>query len=108
MFVATADPSRDCFQIGRNSSPGCNDLVLSLGQSTGEFHAFDKKKKSTPYYSNGRFVNISGTTVKETHDAAGLVSRFACRIECERSPPHRLFLYASGYDEDRVSLPNFV
>ena len=30
----------------------------------------------------------------------GPVSRFACRIECERLPPYRCFLYAGGFSID--------
>ena len=27
----------------------------------------------------------------------GPISRFACRIECERLPPYRCFVYAGGF-----------
>ena len=30
----------------------------------------------------------------------GPVSRYACRMECERLPPYRVFLYAAGFNED--------
>lgn len=35
----------------------------------------------------------------------GPVSRFACRIECERFPPFRCFLIAAGFNEKKVRKP---
>jgi hypothetical protein len=33
----------------------------------------------------------------------GPVSRLACRIECERLPPYRCFIYAGGFNRKKVS-----
>jgi hypothetical protein len=63
-----ADPSMDVYQIGRASGWGNDFTVL------GTLHVDDE----------GSY--------------AGPVSRWACRIECERLAPWRCFLYAGGLD----------
>lgn len=63
-----SDPSRDVFQIGRAANGG-NDFMVR-----GAVHA-----------------NKEGCAV-------GPVSRYACRIECERLPPFRAFIKAGGFD----------
>ena len=63
-----ASPVTDMFQIGRAVNGG-NDFVLP-----GVLH-----------------VDNEGC-------ATGPVSRWACRIECERLPPFRCLIYAGGFD----------
>jgi hypothetical protein len=70
-----ADPTRDVFQVGRAVNGG-NDFVVP-----GVLHVDDE-----------------GCTT-------GPISRWACRIESERLPPFRSFIYACGFDPvNRVSL----
>lgn len=63
-----SDPTRDMFQLGRAVNGG-NDFVVP-----GVLHVDDE-----------------GCTT-------GPISRWACRIECERLPPFRSFVYACGFD----------
>mmetsp|Transcript_14526 Transcript_14526/g.24148 ORF Transcript_14526/g.24148 Transcript_14526/m.24148 type:complete len:84 (-) Transcript_14526:551-802(-) len=71
----TSNPLMDLYQLGRASNGG-NDWVLP-----GMIHGDDEGC------------------------AAGPVSRWACRIECERLPPFRCFIYAGGFDpSDKVGL----
>lgn len=64
----TPNPLMDVFHVGRAHNGG-NDFVVP-----GVLH-----------------VNDEGC-------AAGPVSRWACRVECERLPPFRAFIYAGGFD----------
>ena len=66
------DESKDMFQIGRSHTD--NDFIVH-----GPLH----------------YNRASG-------QAGGSVGRYVCRIECERYPPHRCFLYASGYVDNKV------
>jgi hypothetical protein len=68
-------PLYDLFQVGRSAHSG-NDFIVP-----GEVH------------------------LDEEGCMAGAVSRWACRIECERLPPFRSFIYAGGFEKgDKVSL----
>ena len=67
----------DVYQLGRMHAGGGNDFVIR-----GKLH---EERVS-------ELVEVHG-------DAAvcGPVSRYACRIECERFPPYKCFIYAGGY-----------
>lgn len=65
------DACKDVFQLGRAVNGG-NDFILP-----GVLHVDDE-----------------GCTT-------GPVSRWACRVECERLPPFRSFIYAGGFDPIR-------
>ena len=68
------NPLYDLFQVGRSAHSG-NDFIVP-----GEVH------------------------LDEEGCMAGAVSRWACRIECERLPPFRSFIYAGGFEKgDKVS-----
>jgi hypothetical protein len=67
VVALACDPLRDVFQVGRGVTGG-NDFVVH-----GAVHA-----------------NKEGC-------AAGPVSRYACRIECERLAPFRVFVLAGGF-----------
>ena len=67
------DPTKDIFQLGR-AVHSTNDIVLP-----GYIHLAD----------DGNYT--------------GPLSRWACRIECERVPPFRSFIYAGGFNDQRVS-----
>lgn len=69
------NPLRDVFQVGRAMAGG-NDFTVP-----GVLHVDDE-----------------GCTT-------GPVSRYACRIECERLPPFRVFIYAGGFDPITQVLP---
>lgn len=62
------DPCKDVFQLGRAVNGG-NDFIVP-----GVLHVDDE-----------------GCTT-------GPISRWACRIECERLPPFRSFIFAGGFD----------
>ena len=68
VLTYNTNPLEDMFTIGRAANGG-NDFVVP-----GILH-----------------VDKEGCT-------AGPVSRWACRIVCERLPPFRLFVYAGGFD----------
>ena len=70
-FRYVTDPSRDVYQIGR-ADVG-NDWTVK-----GPLH-FSRSYPCT---------------------SIGPVSRYACRIECERLPPYRVFLFAAGFNEE--------
>lgn len=74
-----SDPSKDMFQIGRMSEP-LNDWTLR-----GPLHGDTQ---------HGRTRGPRGQT--------GPVSRFACRIECDRLPPFKCRLFAAGFNADKV------
>jgi hypothetical protein len=70
------DPTRDIFQIGRSDEPGVNDFVCK-----GPLHD-----------------DVHGVS-------CGTVSRVACRIVCDRLPPYRCHIYASGFSASEVRSP---
>jgi hypothetical protein len=68
----TSCPDRDVFQIGR-AIHSTNDWVLP-----GYIHLGD----------DGFYC--------------GPLGRWACRIECERTPPYRCFVFAGGFNDNHV------
>jgi hypothetical protein len=66
------DPLRDRYQLGR-AVRSSNDFIIPGHLHVGE---------------DGTFT--------------GPISRWACRIECERVPPFRSFIYAGGFDMKKV------
>ncbi|XP_043540972.1 E3 ubiquitin-protein ligase pellino homolog 1-like, partial [Chiloscyllium plagiosum] len=43
----------------------------------------------------------SNSPTGEGHSAQSTISRFACRISCERSPPYTTRIYAAGFDSSK-------
>lgn len=90
---------------------GDNDLVLpahlpSLHDSSGVTGSSVDKRNSSSNFLMGRghtrASSMSGDFGVVGVSSGTAVSRYACRIECEREPPHRCFLYAAGYDANNV------
>ena len=48
------------------------------------------------------FIVTGMLHVDESGCTAGPLSRFACRIYCERLPPFRSFIFAGAFDTDKV------
>ncbi|KAK9391225.1 E3 ubiquitin-protein ligase pellino 3 [Crotalus adamanteus] len=71
----TQDGETDMFQIGR-STESMIDFVVT---------------DTTP----GTNSSVDGQTAQST------ISRFACRVICERSPPYTARIYAAGFDASR-------
>ncbi len=70
-FVVTemvSDPSKDYYQFGR-SNDGSNDFVIR-----------------------------GPIKLKKNNTIFGSVSRYAMRIECERLPPYKCFIFAGGFN----------
>lgn len=52
--------------------------------------------------SLGNNLIIGGSLhLDKTNRIGSSVSKFACRIVCQRSPPYKCYLYASGFDNDK-------
>jgi hypothetical protein len=69
------DPTADMFQFGRvGLGANCPNDFQILG----------------PIYSSS------------TGAQCGPVSRFACRVRCERTPPYNCYLYAGGFDGEGI------
>lgn len=67
-----SDPSKDVFQLGRVAM-ACNDFIVR-----GPLH-----------------IDHDGVL-------SGPVSRYACRIECDRLPPYKCRIYAGGFNDKRA------
>lgn len=52
--------------------------------------------------STNDFVIPGPLHMNEDGQYTGPISRWACRIECERLPPYRAFIYAGGFDDQQV------
>jgi len=72
-----SDEDTDMFQIGRSSESPIDFVVIDT-------------LVSDPNKTNGEKLVQQST-----------ISRFACRILIERSPPHRARIYAAGFDSSR-------
>jgi pellino protein len=70
VYECRSDPTRDVYQVGRAED---NDVVV----------------KGPVRYSRANPGLCSGS-----------VSRYACRVECDRLPPYRAFIYAGGLDAE--------
>ena len=41
---------------------------------------------------------VTGADGKKMHKSNSTISRYACRIQCERSPPYSARIYAAAFD----------
>ena len=78
--MAEYDPLKDVFQIGRADN---NDMVLR-----GHLHA----------------CSDSLMDASTAMGLAGPLSRYACRIVCDRLPPFSVHIFAAGYDQGCLQL----
>lgn len=65
------DPNTDLFQIGRSADSAIAFVVVET---------------------------VSGPDGKRNYKSNSTVSRYACRIQCERKPPYSARLYAAAFD----------
>ena len=66
------------FQIGRSAEPQIDFVVVDV----------------VP----GSSIPSGGKSVIQTPPTQSTISRFACRILCDREPPYRARIYAAGFD----------
>ncbi|MFT7806216.1 E3 ubiquitin-protein ligase pellino1-like [Arapaima gigas] len=71
----TYDSSMDMFQIGRSTESPIDFVVTD----------------TVP----------GGQMGSDTQTAQSTISRFACRITCQRTPPHTARIYAAGFDSSK-------
>ncbi|XP_073693425.1 E3 ubiquitin-protein ligase pellino homolog 1 [Garra rufa] len=79
----THDPNTDMFQIGR-STESMIDFVVTDTASSG---------------SGGQ--GQGGANGEGGQSAQSTISRYACRIMCERSAPYTARIYAAGFDSSK-------
>ena len=65
------DPRTDLFQIGRSADSAIDFVVVET---------------------------VTGEDGKKTFKSNSTVSRYACRVQCERKPPYSARLYAAAFD----------
>jgi hypothetical protein len=83
----------------------------SSGQPTSRCHQIEFRPDCTKdIYQIGRAVNVKNDFVlpgqihiDEFGNTSGPISRFACRIECERLPPFRCFIFSGGFGGNATS-----
>ncbi|CAN0252975.1 E3 ubiquitin-protein ligase pellino homolog 1-like isoform X1 [Lampetra fluviatilis] len=78
------DPDQDMYLVGRS------------GEAPVDFVVMDTAPRKSPGGGGGDGGSSTGSGDSPT--AQSTISRFACRILCERSPPHRARVYAAGFD----------
>ncbi|TNN26780.1 E3 ubiquitin-protein ligase pellino 1 [Liparis tanakae] len=44
---------------------------------------------------------VLGQSNADTQSVQSTISRFACRIMCQRTPPHTARIYAAGFDSSK-------
>jgi hypothetical protein len=82
-----------------------------MGSFSSENSTYELHYKTDPtmdMYQLGRsltgndFIVTGMLHVDESGCTAGPLSRYACRIYSERLPPFRSFIFAGGFDYDKV------
>ncbi|VDM19041.1 unnamed protein product, partial [Hydatigera taeniaeformis] len=94
------DPNTDLFQIGRYKSPIIDFHIGDVASPTED----RSTNRSSPFLYRGRGRFFLGMfdrpsfSPKKPMGALSTVSRFACRIDIDRRPPHKARIYAAGFD----------
>uniref|UniRef100_A0A1I8C2F0 Pellino n=1 Tax=Meloidogyne hapla TaxID=6305 RepID=A0A1I8C2F0_MELHA len=91
------DSTKDMFQIGRSSEDQIDFTIVDTWLASGNGHpspccGHNKSRQSShrEEHSNTEQKTISST-----------ISRYACRILAERDKPHRVQIFAAGFDSSR-------
>ncbi|VUZ54765.1 unnamed protein product [Hymenolepis diminuta] len=106
------DPNIDLFQIGRYKSPiidfHIGDVPSPTERSsptTNGNSSFLERSRASIFF--GMFDRASPTPKKPV-GSLSTVSRFACRIDIDRRPPHAARIYAAGFDTRNNIFLGFV
>ncbi|VDN10661.1 unnamed protein product [Dibothriocephalus latus] len=95
------NPNIDQFQLGRCAAPVI-DFVLADSNPNFDDQPDQAVTPRTTDNSNGRFLNFRSRAPKASREPPSYtVSRFACRINVDRNPPHEARIYAAGFDMQR-------
>ncbi|KAI5609606.1 E3 ubiquitin-protein ligase pellino-like 1-like [Silurus asotus] len=81
----THDSNTDMFQIGRSTESMIDFVVTDMAGSSGQCQG----------QSQGGAGGDGGQSAQST------ISRYACRIMCERSAPYTARIYAAGFDSSK-------
>ncbi|CAK5024509.1 unnamed protein product [Meloidogyne enterolobii] len=90
------DPTKDMFQIGRSSEEQIDFTIVDTWLASGNGHpspccgGHNKSRHSSHREEHSEQKTISST-----------ISRYACRILAERDKPHRVQIFAAGFDSSR-------
>ncbi|XP_024252412.1 E3 ubiquitin-protein ligase pellino homolog 1 [Oncorhynchus tshawytscha] len=79
----THDGNTDMFQIGRSTESPIDFVVTDTVPGSQQSHGGE------------------GQTQTQTQSIQSTISRFACRIICQRSPPYTAHIYAAGFDSSK-------
>ncbi|CAB1344843.1 unnamed protein product, partial [Coregonus sp. 'balchen'] len=79
----THDSNTDMFQIGRSTESPIDFVVTDTVPGSQQSHGGE------------------GQTQTQTQSIQSTISRFACRIICQRSPPYTARIYAAGFDSSK-------
>ncbi|XP_055762546.1 E3 ubiquitin-protein ligase pellino homolog 1-like isoform X2 [Salvelinus fontinalis] len=77
----THDSNTDMFQIGRSTESPIDFVVTDTVPGSQQSHGGEGQTQTQPIQST--------------------ISRFACRIICQRSPPYTAHIYAAGFDSSK-------
>ncbi|XP_071246900.1 E3 ubiquitin-protein ligase pellino homolog 1-like isoform X1 [Salvelinus alpinus] len=77
----THDSNTDMFQIGRSTESPIDFVVTDTVPGSQQSHG--------------------GEGQTQTQSIQSTISRFACRIICQRSPPYTAHIYAAGFDSSK-------
>ncbi|KAL6490470.1 E3 ubiquitin-protein ligase pellino homolog 1 [Colossoma macropomum] len=83
----THDPNTDMFQIGRSTESMIDFVVTDTAGSGGG--------------GGGQGQSQGGAGGDGGQSAQSTISRYACRIMCERSAPYTARIYAAGFDSSK-------
>uniref|UniRef100_A0A5K3ERC3 U-box domain-containing protein n=1 Tax=Mesocestoides corti TaxID=53468 RepID=A0A5K3ERC3_MESCO len=95
------DSNIDLFQVGRYKSPVIDFHIGDLPASSGPASA---NKDNSPHKNRVLFGMFEkpifnfGPVPKKPAAPLSTISRFACRIDINRKPPHTARIYAAGFD----------
>lgn len=88
-----SDPSKDMFQIGRSSEEQIDFTIVDTWLAAGVFSPAGHN-----HSARGHQKDESPHTQKPI---SSTISRYACRILTERETPHRVYIFAAGFDASR-------
>jgi pellino protein len=98
------DPTKDMFQIGRSSEEQIDFTIVDTWLAAGSQNVQGVQPSPNNNHSKGRLSSHRDNTEHsniEQKPISSTISRYACRILAERDKPHRVQIFAAGFDSSK-------
>ncbi|KAI6213643.1 hypothetical protein M3Y94_00174300 [Aphelenchoides besseyi] len=95
------DPTKDMFQIGRSSEDQIDFTIVDTWLAAGANAVLSPAGNNNPRMArHQRTTNTNGEAGGQ-RSISSTISRYSCRILCDRDEPSKSYVFAAGFDSSR-------